>query len=213
MRIPPVPGHPLLGRGLDVAISCLRARVAAVLALLWYLRVIVLPAVIALTVAPALTPLARWLRTRVGRPAAAMALTVGIIVVAGLIALVTTSVVAEYDELRDSVSSGVDDVTGWLEGEPFNLSLEGGAWTLDSSLGSGLESSRPPTSSSGLSTGVALITGLVLAVALLYFILRDGSVLWRWIVDRFSAETRAVDRSGRADAPGGCSAASCAARH
>jgi putative heme transporter len=196
VRVPPVPATLDRAAGWTWRFLVCVLGVAAVLALLWYLRVIVLPAVIALTVAPALTPLARWLRTRVGRPAAAMALTVGIIVVAGLIALVTTSVVAEYDELRDSVSSGVDDVTGWLEGEPFNLSLEE-VQDLDSSLGSAWNRASSYLVS-GLSTGVALITGLVLAVALLYFILRDGAVLWRWIVDRFSAETRAeIDRAGR----------------
>jgi len=51
---------------------------------------------------------------------------------------------------------------------------------------------------SGLSAGVALITGLVLAVALLYFILRDGAGFWGWILRRFSPDIRpTIDRAGR----------------
>ena len=183
--------------------------VGAVLALLWYLKVIVLPAIVALTIALALTPLARLLRRRIGRPAAAMSLIVGILVVAGLIALVTSSVVSEYDELRDSVTRGVDEVTAWLEGEPFNLSLDG-VQDLDSSLGSAWDK----TSSyllSGLSAGVALITGIVLAVALLYFILRDGAGFWGWILRRFSPDLRPRSIE-RAAALGGYSVVMCAGR-
>ena len=55
------------------------------------------------------------LRRRLGRPAAAVALTLGLAVVAGLIAIVATSVLAQYDELADSVSQAVDDIRNWLE--------------------------------------------------------------------------------------------------
>jgi predicted PurR-regulated permease PerM len=38
----------------------------------------------------------------------------------------------------------------------------------------------------------------VLAVALLYFVLRDGAELWGWVLGRFSPENRpVVDRAGR----------------
>ncbi len=39
---------------------------------------------------------------------------------------------------------------------------------------------------------------MVLAVAVLYFILRDGAALWAWILRRFAPESRpAIDRAGR----------------
>ena len=196
MRIPAVPTSLDRAAGWSWRLLVVGVAAAAVLTLLWFLKVIVLPAIIAVTIAPALTPLAGWLRQRVGRPAAAIALTVGIVVVAGLIALVTSSVVAEYDELRDAVRNGVEEVTTWLEGEPFNLSFDE-ARDLDSSLGSawGRASSYLV---SGLSAGVALITGLVLAVALLYFVLRDGPAFWRRILRLFSPELRPhLDRAGR----------------
>jgi predicted PurR-regulated permease PerM len=169
----------------------------AVLAVLWYLRVIVLPVMVALTIAPALTPVARLLRSfRLERPAAGLALLTGLAVVAGLIAIVTTSVLAQYDELSDSVSRAVDDITNRLEGEPFNLSLERTGDLRSSLTDSWQEASG--YAASGVQAGIGLITGLVLAIVILYFILRDGVALWGWILRRFAPETRpVVDRAGR----------------
>jgi putative heme transporter len=173
------------------------AALLAVFTLLWYLRVIVLPIMVALTIAPALAPVAGWLRSvRLERPAAALALLAGLAVVAGLIAIVTTSVLAQYDELTDSVSRAVDDITERLEGEPFNLSLDR-TQDLRSTLG---ESWRDASgyAASGVQAGIGLITGLVLAVAVLYFILRDGAAFWDSVLRRFAPETRpVVDRAGR----------------
>ncbi len=197
MRIPPV--SPGLERAAGWAWRLLvcAAAVGATLFLLWYLKVIVLPAIIALTIAPALTPLAGRLR-RLGlkRAAPGLALSVGIIVVAGLVSLITVSVAQEYDELAASVRQGLDDVTEWLEGPPLNLSLEG-----DRSLAQSIRDSWDQTSGylvSGFRSGIAMVTGLVLAIALLYFILRDGRALWRGIVALAPPESRAsVDHAGQ----------------
>jgi predicted PurR-regulated permease PerM len=173
------------------------AALLAVLTLLWFLRVIVLPIMVALTIAPALAPLAGRLRSlRFERAAAALALLAGLAVVAGLIAIVTTSVLAQYDELADSVSRAVDNVTDRLEGEPFNLSLDRTADLQSSLADSWREASA--YAASGVQAGVGLLTGLVLAVAVLYFVLRDGAAFWEWILRRFAPETRPViDRAGR----------------
>jgi predicted PurR-regulated permease PerM len=139
---------------------------------------------------------AQFRRLRLHRPAAAIALGLGIVVVLGLIALVTTAVARDWDELRTAVEQGVDDLIGWLEGDPFNISFDR-LQDLDSSLGDawGQASSYLVA---GLNTGVALITGLIIAVALLYFVLRDGALFWRWVLGRFSPENAVeVDRAGR----------------
>jgi predicted PurR-regulated permease PerM len=173
------------------------AAAGVILFLLWYLKVIVLPAIIALTIAPALTPLAdRVRRLGLKRGAPGIALGIGILVVAGLVSLVTVSVAREYDELAVTVRQGLNDVTDWLEGPPLNLSLEG-----DRSLGQSIRDSWDQTSGylvSGVRSGLSVITGLVLAVALLYFILRDGRALWRGIVALVPPGSRAsVDSAGQ----------------
>jgi putative heme transporter len=197
VRLPPVPIGLERAAGWSWRLLVCAAAALAVLALLWYFRVVVVPIMVALTIAPALTPLANLLRRyRLERPAAGVALIAGLAVVGGLIAIVTTSVIAQYDDLADSVSSAVDDITTRLEGEPFNLSFDR-AEDVESSLG---ESWREVSSylASGAQAGVGLLAGLVLAVALLYFVLRDGAALWQWFLQRFAPESRPpVDRAGR----------------
>ena len=90
---------------------------------------------------------------------------------------------AQSDELVDSVSQAVDDITDRLEDEPFNLSLDR-TQDLQSSLS---DSWREASgyAASGVQAGVGLLAGLVLAIAILYFILRDGAAFWQWILRRF----------------------------
>ena len=108
----------------------------------------------------------------------------------------TASVLAQYDELRASVSSAVDEITNRLEREPFNLSFDRSE-DLQSTLG---DSWRDVSSylASGVQAGVGLVTGFVLAIAVLYFVLRDGAELWQWILRRLPPESQPVaDRAGR----------------
>lgn len=196
MNLPPVPTSLERAASWSWRVLVCAAALLAVLAALWYVRVIVLPIMVALTIAPALTPLAGMLRRRLGRPAAALALLVGLAVLAGLIAIVTTSVLTQYEELVDSVSRAVDDITKRLEGEPFNLSLDGTQDVQSFLADSWGEASG--YAAAGVQTGVGLLSGLVLAVIVLYFVLRDGAAFWNWLLRRFAPETRPViDRAGR----------------
>lgn len=197
MNLPPVPPNLEHAAAWSWRLLVCAAAAAAVVALLWYLRVIVLPIMVALTVAPALAPIAARIR-RLGfeRPAAAIALLTGVAVVAGLIAIVTTSVIAQWEELVDSVSQAVDDITARLEAEPFDLSLDR-TEDLQSSLADSWRDASD-YAVSGLQAGVGLVTGLVLAIAILYFVLRDGARFWSWILALFSPATRpAIDQAGQ----------------
>lgn len=195
MRVPPVP------LGLERAagwawrlIACVIG-LAAVLVLLWYLRVIVLPVIVALTLAPALTPLNERLRRRgFGRMAPGVSLVVGLAFVAGLFAVVTGSLAADYDDLVVSVRQAVDDLTQRLEREPFNLSLERNR-DLDQSLRETWGTASTYLLS-GVRSGANVLVGIVLAITLLYFVLRDGGDLWRRVVRRFDPGTS--ERVGRA---------------
>ncbi len=196
VNLPSVPRNLDRAAGWSWRLLVCAAAAFAVFTLLWYLRVIVLPVMVALTIAPALAPVAAGLRRlRLGRSAAALALLAGLAVVAGLIAIVTTSVLAQFDELADSVSRAVDDITQHLEGDPFNLSLDRTQDFRSTLADSWQEASG--YAASGVQAGVGLLTGLVLAVAVLYFILRDGAAFWAWILRRFAPETRpTIDRAG-----------------
>jgi putative heme transporter len=197
MRVPSIPPNLDRAAGWAWRLLVCAAAALAVLALLWYVRVIVLPTMIALTIAPALTPISQRLqRPHFRRPAAAIALLTGFAVLAGLVTIVTLSVLAQYEELSDAVERATDEITSTLEDEPFNLSLDR-TTDLDTSLRDSWRSISDYLVQ-GLETGVGLIAGLVLAIALLYFVLRDGPELWSWILRRFAPENRPlVDRAGR----------------
>ena len=104
LNLPPVPLSLKRAASWSWRLLVCAAAAFSVLVVLRYLSVIVLPVMFALTIAPALTPVAGTLRRRLGRPAAAVALLFGLAVVAGLIAIVAISVLAQYDELVDSLS-------------------------------------------------------------------------------------------------------------
>lgn len=196
MRIAPVP--PALDRAAGWAWRLLVCAVfaLAVLVLLWYVRVIVLPSVIAVTIAPALTPVADWLRARgLRRAAPGLALAIGLLAVAALVTVVATSVVAQWEELVEAARDGVRRVIDVLEGEPFNVSVTERD-ELDASLGDAW-STASDYLVTGLRAGVGFLTGTILAVALLYFLLRDGRALWRWLLRRFGRENQeGLDRAG-----------------
>ena len=196
MNLPPVPASLERAASWSWRLLVCAAAALSVLIVLRYLSVIVLPVMFALTIAPALTPVAGVLRKRLGRPAAALALLFGFAVVAGLISIVTISVLAQYDELVDSVTQAVDEIVETLEDEPFNLSLEGSEG-FRASL-SDLWDEVFGYAVAGVQAGIAVVGGVVLAVALLYFILRDGAALWEWTLRRFAPESRpAIDRAGQ----------------
>ncbi len=196
MKVPPVSSGLDRAAGWSWRLLVCAAAVALVVTLLWYLNVIVLPAIIALTVAPALTPLSGLLRRLgLGRAAPGTALAVGFLVLAGLVGIVTISVAQEYDELATAVRQGLDDLTGRLEDAPFNLSTGG-----DRNLNASLRDVWTGASGyliSGVRSGVSVVVGLVLALALLYFVLRDGRSFWQRIVRSLSPESQPeIDRAG-----------------
>jgi putative heme transporter len=196
VNLPPVPASLERAASWSWRLLVCAAAALSVLIVLRYLSVIVLPVMFALTLAPALTPVAGLLRRRLGRPAAAVALLLGLAVVAGLVALVAISVLAQYDELVDSLTEAVDDIVDLLEEEPFNLSLSGSE-DITSSL-SGLGDEAVGYAVAGVQAGIAVVGGVVLALALLYFILRDGTAWWAWILQRFAPESRpAIERAGQ----------------
>ena len=134
------------------------AALALVGALLWYLRVIVLPVAVALTLR---RPCPRSPRgsaaAGTSSAAVALALLTGLATVVALVAIATVSVVEQFDELRAAVSQAVDDIAGQLQDEPFRPRgasrrprvLLGDAWREASGY-----------AAAGVQTGAGIVAGL-----------------------------------------------------
>lgn len=179
-----------------------------VLAVLWLLRemrVVFLPLVVALLVTRALSPVGGLL-TRHGWPRGLAALTtlVGFLaLVGGLVALVVPSVVDEVDSVGPTLTAAVDDVEDWLvEDSPFELSRESVERMRDRV---GDATARALQSSDGMTLDRATIvaevlTGALLALILVFFLLRDGERFVAWATGglrpaRRRRARRALDRA------------------
>jgi putative heme transporter len=177
------------------------AAVAVLAYALWYVRLVALPAFIALLLSTILVPPARALRRRGLRPALATVVVFfgGLLVVAGVAALVVPAVAGEVGELSDRITGGAQELGRLLAG-PLGLSHDQVQSAIDSM------SRRLHASGGDIASGVmsgAVIVGQIVAatlltLVLLFFYVKDGASLWRWTVRLFPTGTRPrVDHAGR----------------
>lgn len=192
-----VPASDRALRLLVIAIAVLAAVYAA-----GVLRVVVLPLMLALVLSTVLEPLAARLRDRGAGDAlaAAVALIAGLAVLVGTIAAIIPPAVAEFGDLDVGVSGGVDVVQTWIANGAFGFSEE----ELQALFDDAEEEVRANAGqlSRGILSGAIVVAevlaGLSLAVVLLFFFLKDGTSIWKWLVDLAPAPHRAdVDELGQ----------------
>ena len=168
--------------------------VVALVYALGYLRVIVLPVIVALLVTTLLLPPRRWLGERGMGDALATSLTMlGALVLLGLLGTAFAPTIGgQVDELRAGIEDGVRQATGVLADRPFNLSRA----ELDAQVDTALDRLRENsgTVTRGVTTGVVLLgevlTGLIVVVLLTFFFLKDGAGIWSWLVGLFAGHHR-----------------------
>ena len=169
-------------------------RVLLVLALLAVLvglmavsKVIWVPVMVALLLTVLLTPLVEWLqrRLRFRRGAAAgAAVVVLLVVVGGLLTLAGREVIRGIADLWDQAQAGLDELTAWLSEGPLGLDAE----TIDGyvdQVQSTLADNSQAIASGALSattTALDVVVGAVIAVFCLIFFLKDGGVIWAWLL-------------------------------
>jgi predicted PurR-regulated permease PerM len=165
------------------------------------LRLVVLPFVLAVLGATVLAPPVAWLRRRLPAGLAALVVLAGALaLVGGAAYLIGPPVADEIDQIDVDVSGGVDRVQEWLVDGPLDLSD-----TRVNDLIDRAESSlrtNAGTIASGAVAGavVALevVAGLLLAVVLLFFLLKDGGRIWAFLVGLFPPPRRVdVDEMGQ----------------
>jgi len=164
--------------------------VAAVVALVYamgYLKIVVLPIIVALLATTLLLAPTSWLRARprVGDGlAAAATMLAAFLVVVAIGAAVVPTLVGQSDELGAGLQDGVREATNLLSEPPLNLSEREIRARVDAGIERLRENSGPLTR--GLQSGAIIlgeiITGLIVAVMLTFFFLKDGGSMWRWLV-------------------------------
>ncbi len=174
-----------------------------VLALLWtvsWIRLAVIPTLVAVVFASALRPVAKS-AVRIGVPRAiavtTIMLSVLLIVVSGLL-YAGREAANELDRSTVQTEAVRVEIERWFRSEPFNLEqdqIDEAETALRRALAGGVRSW-------GSNSGRMVLTvsgGAVLGVILTFLFLKDGSIMWRWFLGRVSPLRRtSVDRAGRA---------------
>ena len=157
----------------------------AVLQVIGILKLVIVPIVLALLLSAAFAPLVGLLRNRLHFShalAAATSMLAALLVLGGVLTLVTLQVRGQWSSLTKSATDGIAQVQGIVTAPPLNL--DASAFTQ---LRNGL--TKFVTSGafgSGALAGVAgvvdFITALLVLVMTLFFFLKDGGRMWRFLL-------------------------------
>lgn len=192
----------------SVQILAVLAVVAVFVFLLTQLTLVVIPVMIALVLAAAISPLVLFLRRKGLPPLAAtwIALLTLIAVLSGVVWLVVRAVVNQWEELSEQALEGFSSFQTYLQDLPFPITDEQ-IQSLRDSAAQLLQSDAVGTGAmAGLSQTVDFVAGFFIMIVVLFFFLKDGPKLWEFMLRPFEGERyeRGI-RVGRAtvDALGG----------
>ena len=142
---------------------------------------------LALILASTFWPVTKWLRARRVPAALAAAIElVGILLLlTGVGWLVTWAVRDEWDELSSSAHDGFEQLVDWTHTLPFSIDQEQLLqwrdqlidWVTSANVGAG--------ALAGVGAVASFVTGLVLMIVVLFFFLKDGPVIWRFLLRPF----------------------------
>lgn len=155
------------------------------LRLIGILRVVVIPVAVALLLAAMFQPLVAALHRRgMNRSiAAALVLVGGLLVVIGGLGLVVQTFISQFDDLSSQVREGLDEVQSWLARGPLHISQTQISDGIDS-LRQWLADNQGMLTSGALNTAATVgevVAGFFLVLFTLFFFLRDGDRIWRFI--------------------------------
>jgi len=151
------------------------------------LKLVVIPVLIAVIVASALSPLMRWLiRRGLSAMVATWVTLVSVILVfGGLVTLIVFAVRGQWRQLGDSAAQGIDDLHGFVTGLPIEIDQAQIDGARDAVVGFLTSSQFGTGALAGVSAAGEVITGAVLMVVILFFFLKDGPRIWAFLLTPF----------------------------
>ena len=164
---------------------------------IWGLRqltVVVIPVMLAIVFASAFEPVMKWLRARMPSVLATVIVLLGIVVVIGGVGwAMVHAVISQWPDLYASAVEGVntiiDQVPVWIDSLPWDLdSGQLNDWLVqlqDFITSSNIGSAVGSGAVAGVGAVAKFLTGLVLMVVVLFFFLKDGPVIWSFLLRPF----------------------------
>jgi predicted PurR-regulated permease PerM len=191
----PVPRWLRSGAAIAWRLLVVAAAIALCAYALAYLRVVVLPAIVALLVSTALYAPTRWLarhRFSDGAAAATVLLT-ALALLAAAVIMAGAAVARQFSDLAASIQDGIREAGDVLAQPPFNLTKAEIDERIDAAISQISDSSGALTDGAlrGAVVVGELLTGAIITLLLLFFFLKDGPSIWRWISDTFAGPQRA----------------------
>lgn len=171
--------------------------VLAIAAVLLYaaatLKLVVIPVLITVIIAAAVSPVVRSLKRR-GWPDAATAwaaMLTGLGTISLVIWLVVRGFRREWDELVQAAEEGVGELEAWLGSGVLGLSAD----QIETIRREIVEFLTSDTVSSGALSGavvaVEVVAGIFLGLVILFFLLKDGSRIWAFLVSPLPVVSKA----------------------
>lgn len=161
--------------------------VGLVVVALLNLTVVVIPTLIAIILACALWPLVRLCRKVMSNMLAAWTVFLGSLLVLGGIGTgLVFSVMNEWHTLVDQAVQGFNQLRGWAEQVMGDLAFSIDQQQIDSAINSVTSFLTSAEFGTGAITTISaagtFITGLVLLLVILFFLLKDGDRIWAFFV-------------------------------
>ncbi|MEV4413669.1 AI-2E family transporter, partial [Catellatospora sp. NPDC049609] len=165
------------------------------------ISIVIVPLLIAMLLTALLAPAVRWLaHIHVHRSlATAIVVVTGLGAVAGTLTMVINQFVNGLPDLTKNAAEGIQQIQTWLKNGPLHLTDR----QMDSALNSVTQTIT--TNKDTLTTGAIttattvfeVLSGLFLVIFALFFFLRDGRVIWRFLLRLVPGQAREpLDRAG-----------------
>lgn len=180
------------------------AVIYALVQILSRVGLVVFPVIIALFLTAVLQPLERQLRRVAPRPASLatlLAVLCGVIVLGGIGYFVAWQISTHITQLGNEIADVVTHTRRWLQTGPLHVKSSD-LDKLSSKLTQAVKSHEGALVSGAISTVRAVtesLAALLLILLVTFFLLRDGAIVWRWVVRLFPRAAHArLDHAGRA---------------
>ena len=163
------------------------AVVAVLVLVVIQLTLVVIPVLIALVLAAAISPMVSFLR-RKGLPsllATWISLVALVALLSAILWLVVAAVVSQWDELRDQALDGFDELQSYVQGLPFDITDEQIQSVRDSATGLLQSDAVGSGAVAGVSQTVDFVAGFFIMIVVLFFFLKDGRKIWEFLLRPF----------------------------
>lgn len=178
---------------------------AAGAVLIWLiarLRIVVIPMLVSIIFAALLTPVVDLFGRAMPRLLAVWVTLLGVLgLLAGLGFLLHSPVTTAVDDLRSQWRTALDEVKDWLVDGPLGIERDrvDGVFEDVGDAAARYASGLLDEPGDVARIATEIVTGVLLAAVLTFFVLKDGRSMWSWLLERLHPARRAtVDAAGGA---------------